>query len=747
MDLEELARYWARFHISFSWDYPDGFDLQAVQKAVFHVVSETDASSQEQLVVGCVQSAGAGVILTRPRPETDVVPCEMSFTAHPMSDEFSIKSVVIVSEARNVELYVDGSYVKTAKGIMLTIRKGSHGLEGSLTLESLRKLWKDELLKDVRNEVKVAVIQLKEEMNLFRKKIDEIEASQKFLASQYDKVLSNLQGTNRSVQDMNANIQHVTQDLIETKEWLDELDSRLDEQQQYGRRDCLEFVGIPKVDNDDPVKLVIETAALAGVEVKEDDISIAHRLKPTKKGQDRIIAKFIRRSKRDEVYSNRKNLKQKRTKDLPTVRDQPAESGEYHLIQMTFILLLHKKTYFYYFLFIQKRNLAWKVSLLETEFDLSEYVHSKCKCLVKFLSFPNAHALRLQTIVVKIAKTPPAGPAAIPQDIIPGTIDFASVKDYINSSGKELTPEAQKLLASMEQMQMAQALSTQAVQMRHPRPRSSSVDARRKGLQEQEGEHSRTSVASDGLLHQAMIKAREMEEEEMINRMDHRSSPDESDGLVNMLAGLMNSKGNHDIPSIPNGHHTSNEDSDPQALAQARWEAYLQSRVRAGQSITDNSRPGSYAFSTSTPSLLTSLQGPPSVIDHAALDNTRDHSHPLILNGTGKTNKVNSAPELHGANTRCAACGCPGCIAVYNSIATNIYAAEERIMARVDEKMQQILQHIDARFEKLGQSTLQRQEQFPSPGGYSGPGNHRRSKPSKSVGDTSGRNRGNRVMG
>ncbi|EDO28808.1 predicted protein [Nematostella vectensis] len=70
----------------------------------------------------------------------------------------------------------------------------SHGLEGSLTLESLRKLWKDELLKDVRNEVKVAVIQLKEEMNLFRKKIDEIEASQKFLASQYDKVLSNLQG-------------------------------------------------------------------------------------------------------------------------------------------------------------------------------------------------------------------------------------------------------------------------------------------------------------------------------------------------------------------------------------------------------------------------------------------------------------------------------------------------------------------------------------------------------------------------
>lgn len=43
MDLEEIASYWARFHISFSWDYPEGLDLQAVQQAVFHVVGESDA--------------------------------------------------------------------------------------------------------------------------------------------------------------------------------------------------------------------------------------------------------------------------------------------------------------------------------------------------------------------------------------------------------------------------------------------------------------------------------------------------------------------------------------------------------------------------------------------------------------------------------------------------------------------------------------------------------------------------------
>ena len=82
--------------------------------------------AQDQLVVGCVQSAGAGVILTQPKPHSDVVPCEMSFTAHPMAQEFYIKNIVIVSEARNVELYIDDNYEKTARGIMLTIRKGRY---------------------------------------------------------------------------------------------------------------------------------------------------------------------------------------------------------------------------------------------------------------------------------------------------------------------------------------------------------------------------------------------------------------------------------------------------------------------------------------------------------------------------------------------------------------------------------------------------------------------------------------------
>ncbi|KXJ28670.1 uncharacterized protein LOC110246043 [Exaiptasia diaphana] len=502
MDLEEIASYWARFHLSFSWDYPEGLDLQAVQQAVFHVVGESDGRSQDQLVVGSVQSAGAGVVLTQPIPVSDNVPCELSFTAHPMSDEFCIKNVVIVSEARNVELYVDGCYAKTARGIMLTIRKGR------------------------------------------------------------------------------------------------------------------------------------------------------------------------------------------------------------------------------------------KVSLFETEFDLSEYVRGKCRCAIKFLSFPQPHAVRIQTIVVKVAKRP-AMNSSQAQDVpgiqtginlIPGSVDLVSVKEFIKTSGKELTPEAEKLLASMEQMQWAQG-----VQMRQSRPRSRSMDI--KADRDDPTPPHRFSVASDGsLLQQAIARARELEEEDQYNRRDHVGSPGNNESLINRLAGLMIDRSNHreNGPIIHNGDIIPNGDRHPEEQAQARWEAYVQTRLQQGhQDMNATSRIRTHS-SHSTPSIL----GHGMHYDEP--DRPSPPSPPL---GTSST-KVSSAPEL-GTKTRCVACGCPGCLSVYNSITTNIYSTEERIMAKVEQKVQQLQHHIDSQFDALYQSLQLRQEQLVAHALHGNNLHHQGAVPSRrisansKVGDTS----------
>ena len=81
---------------------------------------------------------------------------------------------------------------------------------------------------------------------------------------------------------------------------------KLDELEQYARRDCLEITGTPVVPNDNPALLVKEMSEIMGVNLSENDISIAHRLPPMKKVKDRLIVKFTRREKRDEFTARGK---------------------------------------------------------------------------------------------------------------------------------------------------------------------------------------------------------------------------------------------------------------------------------------------------------------------------------------------------------------------------------------------------------------------------------------------------------
>ena len=112
------------------------------------------------------------------------------------------------------------------------------------------------------------------------------------------------------------------------------VEAKLDELEQYARRDCLEISGIPVVSNDSPALLVKEMSEIMGVNLNENDISIAHRLPPTKKVKDRLIVKFTRREKRDEIYNKGKNLKSKWTKDLPSVVCEPESAVVNHKAQI-----------------------------------------------------------------------------------------------------------------------------------------------------------------------------------------------------------------------------------------------------------------------------------------------------------------------------------------------------------------------------------------------------------------------------
>ena len=73
---------------------------------------------------------------------------------------------------------------------------------------------------------------------------------------------------------------------------------------------------------------IAEVCEILNVGLDKNDISVAHRLRATKNTNDRIIVKFVKRNKRDEVYKQRSTLNGKTTRCLPTVN---AEIQEGHL--------------------------------------------------------------------------------------------------------------------------------------------------------------------------------------------------------------------------------------------------------------------------------------------------------------------------------------------------------------------------------------------------------------------------------
>ena len=105
-----------------------------------------------------------------------------------------------------------------------------------------------------------------------------------------------------------------------------ELEFEIEEQQQYSRRDCLEFKNIPQLEDESTNEIVVNVAELLGVSISHDDISISHRLPPGKPWKDEqgniqppspppIIAKFVRRDVKEDVFQARFALKGKTTCD------------------------------------------------------------------------------------------------------------------------------------------------------------------------------------------------------------------------------------------------------------------------------------------------------------------------------------------------------------------------------------------------------------------------------------------------
>lgn len=100
--------------------------------------------------------------------------------------------------------------------------------------------------------------------------------------------------------------------------------TRVDDLEQYSRKNCLKFSGISEQHNEDTEQLVLNTVnnyILKSTEITLDwySISNSHRLGPPQGSKSRpsdIIVRFTRYWDRDAVFKNKKNLKEVKMKKI-----------------------------------------------------------------------------------------------------------------------------------------------------------------------------------------------------------------------------------------------------------------------------------------------------------------------------------------------------------------------------------------------------------------------------------------------
>ena len=164
----------------------------------------------------------------------------------------------------------------------------------------------------------------------FAERMAPLQKSLDFLSQEYDdskRETAKQQSEIKNLQLENAALRREVGNLKSSfnnqQTWLNDLE-------QYVQRECLEFRGIPSTASEDTCDLVVKVANLAGVDITRDDISTSHRIRP-KADQSKfpppIIAKFICRDTRNDIYRARGRLRDFTTKDLDLGRH--AESDIY----------------------------------------------------------------------------------------------------------------------------------------------------------------------------------------------------------------------------------------------------------------------------------------------------------------------------------------------------------------------------------------------------------------------------------
>ena len=160
-------------------------------------------------------------------------------------------------------------------------------------------------LRNIENQVKDLVLFQEETI----KNNIKVTESLKSMSEKFDKLEEKLKEKDEKIEGLerkNKLLNEKNQDLTD----------RLDDLEQYSRRNCLLLHGVREDEEENTDEIILSTIATEiGININEEDIDRTHRLgKPNRRdGKPRpIIVKFTRYNVRNKVYAYKRNLKGKK---------------------------------------------------------------------------------------------------------------------------------------------------------------------------------------------------------------------------------------------------------------------------------------------------------------------------------------------------------------------------------------------------------------------------------------------------
>ena len=122
-----------------------------------------------------------------------------------------------------------------------------------------------------------------------------------------DQIMAELQQT---IAESKAAIESLRKTIEEKDNIISGLQLKLDELEQYQRRQCLRLFGVEEEAGEDTDVKAIEIARKNGVNLSVGEIDRSHRVGVRNNDRPRpIIIKFVSYRKRDEMFRSKKNLK------------------------------------------------------------------------------------------------------------------------------------------------------------------------------------------------------------------------------------------------------------------------------------------------------------------------------------------------------------------------------------------------------------------------------------------------------